>query len=124
MRSPWSILAVTACALGLAIPLAAANGTAANKSKATTVSKAGKRAWPPETLSAKIAAVHPDENLVVVETPDEVTYDLVVTAKTRIKSGEQTIALKDLSQDKNMTVSVNFVPERGGDVAKSIQVGG
>ena len=59
-----------------------------------------------------------------MKTPGAVSYDLVVTAKTRIKSGDQAIGLKDLSQDLNKPVSVKFTPERRGDVAKAIQVAG
>lgn len=120
------ILAVAAGVLCAAIPLAAANGPAVNKTKAgNTASAAVKRsAWAPETLSAKIAAVDPQHNRVVVETADQVTYDIMVTARTRIKSGNQVLTLNDLSQDKNRNVSVNFTPERRGDVAKSIEIGG
>jgi len=49
---------------------------------------------------------------------------MVVTAKTRIKVGDQAIALKDLTREMNRTVSVRFNPERRGDVATSIQVNG
>jgi hypothetical protein len=119
-----SILAVAACALCSAIPLAAANGPAASKSKNTATAKVKRGAWPPETLSAKIAMVDPDRKRVILETPDQVTYDMVVTSKTRIKSGGQVLTLKDLSWDKNKAVSVSFVPERRGDVARSIQITG
>jgi hypothetical protein len=139
-----SILAITACALCSAIPLAAANQPAAGKdqkttkteavNKKTTKAKAPKKkmtktaavrsAWPPETLSAKIAAVDPDRKLVVLETPDQVTYDMVVNAKTRITSGNQALPLQSLTQDKNKSVSVRFIPERRGDVASSIQISG
>jgi hypothetical protein len=68
--------------------------------------------------------VDPSQKRVIVETPDQVTYSLVINAKTRIKSGNQALTLKDLTQDKNKTVSVRFTPERRGDVAKSIQISG
>ena len=146
------ILAVTACALCSAIPLAAASQPAASKDKKTTKTEAVNKqttkaankkttkakasnkkptkttavrsAWPPETLSAKIATVDPDRKLVVLETPDQVTYDMVVNAKTRITSGNQALSLQSLTQDNNKTVSVRFIPERRGDVANSIQIGG
>jgi hypothetical protein len=119
------ILAVAACVLCAAIPLAAANGPAAKtKAKDTPRAALKRSAWPPETLSGRIAAVDPDHNRVVVETADQVSYDMMVTAKTRIKSGNQALTLKDLSQDKNKNASVNFTPERRGDVAKSIELGG
>jgi hypothetical protein len=68
--------------------------------------------------------VDPDRKLAVVKTPGAVSYDMVVTAKTRIKSGDQAIRLKDLSQDLNKPASAKFAPERRGDVAKAIQVAG
>ena len=47
-----------------------------------------------------------------------------ITAKTRIKSGDQPITIKDLTRDMNKAVSAKFTPERRGDVAKSIQING
>jgi hypothetical protein len=102
------MLAAAACALA-AIPMAAANLP---------------RGWPPETLSGKISMVDPGEKLVVVQTPDGVSFDMVVTGTTRIKSGDRTVPLNDLQQDVNKTVSVRFTPERRGDVARSIEIGG
>ncbi len=104
-----SLLAISTCALMSAIPLAAA-GMRGN--------------WPPEFLSGKITSVDPDRNLVVVQTPEGIPFDMYVNAKTLIKSGDQTIALKDLTRDTNQRVSVKFIPERRGDVAKSIRLNG
>jgi hypothetical protein len=118
------ILAITGCALCSAIPLAAASKPAASKNAQTTKTSAVRSAWRQETLSGKIAMVDPSQKRVIVETPDQVTYSLVINAKTRIKSGNQALTLKDLTQDKNKTVSVRFTPERRGDVAKSIQISG
>lgn len=122
MKVKLSILA-TACALVLAIPLTAANGPA-TKTKNMTAAAATRTAWPPETLSGKITMVEPGQKLVVVETPDGVSFDMVVTAKTRIRAGDRAITLKDLTQDMNKTVSVQFTPERRGDVASLIRIAG
>jgi hypothetical protein len=46
----------------------------------------------------------------------QVPFDLVVPAKTRIKSGDQAITTRDLTQDMNKAVSVIFTPERRGEV--------
>jgi len=62
--------------------------------------------------------------MLVVEGPGGVPFDLVVTPATRIRSGERSLALKDLSSDTQSPVSVRFVPERRGDVARTIQVTG
>ena len=92
---------------------------------AISLTAAGVRGnWPSEVLSGKITNVDPDRKLVVVQTPDGVPFDMYVTGKTLIKSGDQTIALKDLTRDRNQGVSVKFIPERRGDVAESIRLNG
>jgi hypothetical protein len=82
------------------------------------------RAWPTETLSGKITVADPVQKVVVVKTSDGVPYDIEITAKTRIRSGDQTLRMSDLTQDINKQVSVEFVPEHRGDVARSIRIGG
>jgi len=115
MKTKLSFLAGMASSLLLAIPLAAANGPA---------NSATRNAWPAETLSGKITMVDPAQNLVVVQTPDGVPFDMVLTPRTLIDSGNQRVTMKDLSGDINQNVSVRFVPERRGDVARSIEIGG
>ena len=123
-RVKWQLLASSACALMLAIPLSAGSGPAAKANKGTTAASAMRTAWPPETLSGKIANVDPNQKLVILKTPDGTFFDMVVTAKTRIKSGDQAVTLKDLTQDVNKTISVRFTPERRGDVANTIRING
>jgi hypothetical protein len=106
-------LAGAALALSLAIP-----GVAAEKSAAV------RSAWPPETLSGKIDMVEPGQKIIVVQTVDKVPYDLVVTPKTRIMVGDQVVALKDLKQYQNKYVTVQFVPEGRGDMARTIRING
>ena len=101
MKVKWSILANSGCALMLAIPLTAASGPAASATKNVMPAVAMRNAWLPETLSGKITIVDPVKRLVVVKVPDGVTFDIVVTAKTRIKSGDHTVAIKDLMLDVN-----------------------
>jgi len=124
MRVHLSILASTACALLLAVPLTAANAPAAKANKSKPAVTAIRSAWPPENLSGKILLVDPNQKLMVIETSDGVPFDMVVTASTRMEAGDRATALKDLPQDLNKTVSVRFVPERRGDVATSIRIGG
>ena len=81
-------------------------------------------AWPAETLSGKINMVDPGENIVVLKGTDGIPYDMVITPKTKIESGNQTLASTDLQQLQNKNASVKFVPESRGDVAVSIQVQG
>lgn len=102
------------------MPLAAADPPVT----ATVPHSADRSAWPPETLSGKITMVDPTQKLLVVRTSDGVSYDIVVTPGTRIESGSQAVTIQDLNADLNKTVSVRFTPERRGDVARSINIGG
>lgn len=117
MKLSLTLLATAACAVLLASPLAAANTDKAP-------SHAGvPNAWSPETLSGKIWMVDSAHNLVVVKGPDGVPFDMDVTRRTRIESGDRSVSLKDLEQDKNQQISIHFVPERRGDVAQTIKIG-
>lgn len=121
MRSRLTVPAAAAGALLLAIPLCAASASAANTTKKT----AERSAWPAETVSGTITMVDPGLKTVVVKTSDGVPFDIVVTGKTQIEGGHQKVTLQDLQkQDLNKSVSVRFVPERRGDVARSIQLNG
>ena len=124
MKAKLTTLATAACALLLAVPAMAANQPAAKTNKQTTKT-AVRSAWRPETLSGTIAMVDPARKLVVVvTTPDGTPFDMVLTSRTRIKSGDQAITLNQLTGDTDKSVSVRFTPERRGDVARSIQIGG
>jgi hypothetical protein len=110
MKSQFSSVA---CVLLLAIPVIAADRTAAARS-----------VWPAETLSGTITIVDPAIKTVVIQTAGGVPFDMVVTRDTRIESGDRAIKLQDLQQDMNKGVSVRFVPERRGDVARVIRLNG
>ncbi|HEX3744435.1 MAG TPA: hypothetical protein VHW09_10915 [Bryobacteraceae bacterium] len=112
MKKQFSMLATAAGAILLAIPLCAANHTA------------GRNVWPAETLSGKITIVEPATHTVVIQTAGGVPFDMVITGNTRIEKGNQTLTMQDLKQDMNQNVSVRFVPESRGDVARSIQLNG
>jgi len=117
-----SLLAGTASVLLLAAPVLATTKSTAAPAKTTAVKSAVRSAWPPETLSGKIISVDPGQNLVVVQGPDGVPFDMVATARTRIRSGNEPVTLQDLSGYQNQNVSVRFIPERRGDVAESIRI--
>jgi hypothetical protein len=72
----------------------------------------------PATLSGKITLIDPAQNLVVVETPNGVTLDRIVTLKPRINSGDQTITLKDPIGDINRTISVKTLGSVSGKSIK------
>lgn len=78
----------------------------------------------PESLSGKIQMVVVDQNLVVVDGPNNVPYDLIVTPKTVIMIGSQRGTLESLSSRVGETVSVGFVPQRKGNYATRIEVTG
>jgi hypothetical protein len=123
MKSKVSILAGMALAVLLAVPASAAT-LPAKTNKPVAQPAAMRSAWPPETLSGKITMVDPAQKLVVVQAPDGVPFDMVITGATRINSDGQAIHFNNLTNDMNKTVSVRFVPERRGDVARSIRIGG
>lgn len=115
MKTMWSSLSLVA-----GVFMLTATVTAAEKSKTA----AERTAWPPETLTGQIMMVVPAKNLVIVKGPDGVPFDLRVTPATHIESGDHKIALKDLNQDAQKSVSVRYVPERAGDIARTIKVTG
>lgn len=81
-----------------------------------------RNAWPAETLTGTIMMVEPNSDLVVVQTPDHVPFDMRVTRATRIQSGDKKLTLPDLSADENHSVSVTFVPTGAGDIARVIHI--
>lgn len=115
MKVNLSILASTACALMLAMPLAAASQPATSTMRT---------AWPAETLSGTMAMVDSGQKVVVVQDSSGVPFDMIVTPNTRIQSGDRTITFNDLTGDMTKTVSVKYIPERRGDVATSIRING
>jgi len=123
MNTIWSSLSLVACVFMLT-----ATVTAAEKSKAVapgskaTGATIQRTAWPPETLAGKIMMVVPAKDLVIVQGPGGVPFDLRVTSATHIESRDHKIALKKLNQDTQKAVSVRYVPERAGDIARTIQV--
>jgi hypothetical protein len=125
MKTIWSSLSVVACVFMLAATVTAAEKSkaVAPGSKATAVTTQ-RTAWRPETLAGKIMMVVPAKDLVIVQGPSGVPFDLRVTSTTHIESGDHKIDLKDLNQDIQKGVSVHYVPERAGDIARTIQVTG
>ena len=107
---------------GAAEASAAANAARATTGKTATTSE--QMSWAPETLSGKISMIDPNRGLLIVQDSDGVPFDMVVTSKTHITSGEHNITLKDLEQYQNKSVSVHYKPERRGDVAESVRISG
>jgi hypothetical protein len=59
-----------------------------------------------------------------VDDSSGVPFDLTITPRTHIESGDRALSFQDLSQYQDKSVSIKFVPERRGDVAQSIRIGG
>ena len=110
----YRMLGCVACAALMMVPLAV-GASAPAKAKV-------KSAWPAETLTGKIIMVDPSQHLLVVQDGGGIPYDLTVTAATHIRSGSQSLKLSDLNDDVNQQVSLKYVPERRGDVARSVTV--
>jgi len=117
-----SILAGAVCALVLVMTAAAADKPPAAVSDVH--STALRSAWPPENLSGTMVMANPKADFVVVKGPDGVPFDMTITPKTHIWSGDRKVSLENLEHYLNKQVSVRFVPERRGDVAESIRITG
>lgn len=124
-RMMLTMLGAAACALLFSVPATATEQSAPAAHKTTTVAaKKARSAWPAESLSGKIAMVNTAEHRVVVLDASGTPFDMIVTPSTRIRSGDHSLKLNDLSSRTNEGTSVHFIPERKGDVAESIQVTG
>jgi len=121
MKTLFELAGATACALLLAIPLAAADNTPAKTTAKTT--GAPRSVWRAENLTGKITMVDPSQHLIVVNYQG-VPFDMVVERNTRIESGNQKLTLDQLSSDLNKDVTIHFVPERAGDIARTISLQG
>ena len=77
-------------------------------------------AWPAESLTGTVWTVDLGKHVLTVRDASGVPFDILVEPSTRIKSGERELTIGDLFSANR--VSVEFVPEPRGDVAKSIVV--
>ena len=116
-------LGVAVCAMALGMPLSAASRAASAQSRATDASQAPRNAWPAETISGRIVSVDPSEQLVVLQSGG-VPFDMRVTKATRIEVGNQKPGLDQLTPDTGKKASVTFIPERSGDIARTIRING
>lgn len=118
MKNVVSVIASVACALLLALPAAAASKPATAKTRPA----AEKTQWAPETLSGKITMVDPNQKLIVVQS-DGVPFDMMITPRTRIEANGNRIGWNSLKNDQNQSVTLRFVPEARGDVARTVKIG-
>lgn len=113
-----------ACAILVTFALSARERPARSSENENLKSTEVRTAWPPETMSGTITMVDPAQHLVVVQDSSGIPFDMVVTGSTQIRSGNQKLTFGDLTSDINKNVSLHFIPERRGDVARSIQLNG
>ena len=84
MRFQLMPVAFTAAAVLAAFPLVAAEKPAAKTNHEPAKTEAVRSVWPAESLTGTISMVDPNDRRVVVQTPDGVPFDMVVTRGTRI----------------------------------------
>ena len=125
MKKVAALTLAGVCALVLSIPAAGAATSKAAPSKTVAAKSARtKSALAPETVSGRIAMIDPSQKVVVVKGADGTPFDMVVTSKTHILNGKKSVPFHDLGQYQNQGATIKFIPERRGDVAESIQIGG
>jgi hypothetical protein len=123
MRSILQQIGAAICILLLSAPLIA--NEKSNSTPATTAPGSvgvAQSTWPPETLKGTVVMVEADQHLIIVKSPDGVTFALKLTNSTRIQSGEQKLRSENLNLLMDKTVSVRFRPTRSGNVATAVQV--
>ena len=111
-------LCFTAAAAMLAfLPALAAATTGKTPEKGT------RSASETEVMYGKIAMVDTQNHVVVVKDDSSgIPFDLEIKPDTEILSGDNHVALDQLKDDISRDVTVEFLSERSGDVARSIRV--
>lgn len=105
----------------LCVPaLFAATKTASASAGASTNSAAIQR-WASQNLNGTVSMVDPKMDLVVVRDSSGVPFDITVSRNTRIDQGTTREQLAQLTPKES--VSVHYVPEARGDIARTIDIG-
>ena len=120
MRGMWIAigLSMVLCAPALLAATKTTSGAAASTAAKheTTVQR-----WAAQNLNGTISMVDPKMNLVVVRDSSGVPFDIKVAPNTRIDAGTTREQLSQLTPQQS--VSVHYIPESRGDIARTIQVG-
>jgi hypothetical protein len=110
--------------IGLSVVLCAPALWAAKKTTSAPANTGSERQssqhWAAQDLKGSISMVDPKMNLLVVRDSSGVPFDIKVAPSTRIDAGAKREELSQLAP--NQSVSVHFVPEGRGDIARTIQV--
>lgn len=75
-----------------------------------------------ESLSGKVQMVIPGQELLVVNGPNNVPFDMKVTPRTLVVVNEKRGTIQSLVDQVGKPVTVAFVPERNGDFATRVEV--
>lgn len=119
MRRMWITIGISAV---LCVPaLFAATKSTSAQATASTEHQNTVQRWPAETLKGTVSMVDPKMDLVVVRDSSGVPFDFKIARSTRIDQGAKREELSQLTPKES--VSVHFVPEAKGDVARMIQIG-
>jgi hypothetical protein len=111
--------------IGLSVALCApalwaASKTTSAPANASTEHQPAMQRWAAQNLKGTISMVDPKMDLVVVRDSSGVPFDFKVARSTRIDAGSKRKELSQLAP--NQSVSVHFIPESKGDIARTIQV--
>lgn len=125
-RTILNVLGSIACAALLpALPAASQKpAQAAHSTAKAKPATSARSVWPSEALTGTLTTVDAARHLVIVQDANGTPFDMVVTRSTHIRSGDQTLKVGDLASDVNKKVTLRFVPERRGDVARVIRITG
>lgn len=123
MRHLWTASAISAMMCAPALIAATKTATAQNHpaSTASQQAQAQVQRWPAENLKGTISMVDPNMHLVVVRDSSGVPFDFKIAPSTRIDAGREREQLSQLASQQSVTV--HFVPESKGDIARTIEVG-
>ena len=104
---------------GLSAIVCASMALAAGNTK-TVVHHTVPTRWQAQDLKGTISMVDPQQDLVVVRDSSGTPFDIQVQRSTHITNGQSPATLAQLS--KNESVSIRYIPETRGDIARQIQV--
>lgn len=117
MRLLWTAMGISLISCATALWAAPKTTTPSNSA---AEQQATEQRWAAQNLNGKISMVDPNINLVVIRDSSGVPFDLTVSRSTKIDMGAQREELSQLMP--NESVSVHYVPEARGDIARTIQV--
>jgi hypothetical protein len=108
-------------AIGFSVILCVPSAFSATKAaSAGSAHPAAMQRWAAQNLQGTISMVDPKMSLVVVRDSSGVPFDIKVMPSTKIDSGATKEKLSQLAPQQS--VSVHYVPETNGDIARTIDV--